>query len=417
MRSLPNYVTATMSALSFREAHPEFLQTLNDSEWRDLLVFGDHMRLTLPLAQVANEFLPEWVRSEVDQKIADNTRRFPMIKHCYAEIAEALKNADADCVVLKGFTKSPDYVPDPRQRVQGDIDLYCPPGMIVRAGEALGEIGYEPIYRFEAMPWDHLPPLRRKTSWQWRGNVYDPEMPLGIELHHCFWDYSWARCGPENLDEFWHRRIPRQLEDISFSALAPVDNVGYLALNLLRDLMRIPLITSQVYELAWFLHHHAHDDAFWKQWTEWHDEELRRFESIPFLLASIWFRCDLPQAVVEEIERLPLSTRRWFVHPATAPSPMGWLQPSKDGLWLHSSLLPTRAAKRDLVFRRLFPRRPRPVNVVVADASPNQPSSNASLWQTSRQYARYLSKRVSYHLRFLPPTLWHGFRWWRSARN
>jgi hypothetical protein len=340
-----------------------------------------------------------------------------MVKESYIEIADALSNADACCVVLKGFTKSPDYVPEPRHRVQGDIDLFCPSDSILRAGKALSMIGYEPIYRFDDMPWDHLPPLRRKTSWQWRGNVYDPEMPVAVELHHCFWDREWAACGPEDLNHFWDRRVERRLEEITFSALSPIDNVGYLALNLLRDLMRIPIVTSQVYELAWFLHRNSGDNPFWSGWVDLHDEELRRFESISFLLASSWFHCDLPPVVEAEIERLPVSTKRWFEHPATAPSPMGWLRPSKDGLWLHSSLLPSAAAKRKLLFRRLFPGRPRPVNVVMADSMPNRSLPSVSIWRASRQYLAYLFTRVSYHLRFLPPTLWHGFCWWRAARD
>ena len=76
-------------------------------------------------------------------------------------------------------------------------------------------------------------------------------------------------------------------EEISFPALHPIDNLGYCALNLLRDLLRVSIVTSQVYELAWFLHHNARNEEFWKSWNRVHDSELRRLESVSFLLANM----------------------------------------------------------------------------------------------------------------------------------
>jgi hypothetical protein len=418
MPSTPRYVTALVSALRFRDAQPELMRALDDSEWNQLLVFGDHMHLTIPLAQAHGDYCPAWVRSKVDQKIADNTQRFQMIKQSYAEIDGALKSAGADYVVLKGFTKSPDCAPEPRHRVQGDIDLFCDPESIERAARALATIGYEPIYRFDDMPWDHLPPLRRKTSWQWRGNVYDPEMPLSVELHHCLWDYAAVRCGPQDLSRFWERRVVRQLEEITFPALDPVDSLGYLALNLLRDLLRLSILTSQVYELAWFLHQNSDNSEFWRCWSAEHDEELKRVESVSFLLAKTWFHCDLPGAVAEQIERLPVGARSWFELAATSPSPMGWMRPTKDAVWLHSTLISSAAEGRRVVLNRLFPRRPHPVNVVVAEKTleGSLSKSKVSWSERAHQYLVYLVARVSYHLGLLLPTLWHGVRWWWSCK-
>jgi hypothetical protein len=416
MASTPRYVTALISALRFRDAQPELLRALDDSEWKQLLVFGDHMHLTIPLAQAHEDYCPAWVRSKIQQNIADNTQRFQMIKESYAEISGVLKNANADYVVLKGFTKSPDYAPEARHRVQGDIDLFCDPASIESAAHALATIGYEPIYRFDDMPWDHLPPLRRETSWQWRGNAYDPEMPLSIELHHCLWDYPAVRCGPKDLSRFWERRVVRQLEDITFPALCPVDNVGYVALNLLRDLLRLSVLASQVYELAWFLHENSHNHEFWMRWTAEHDEELKRVESVSFLLAVSWFHCDLPEAVAEEIERLPVGARRWFELPATSPSPMGWMGPTKDAVWLHSTLISSASERRRIILKRLFPRRARPVNVVVAERMLEASLPKPSLSECVHQYLAYVSARVNYHLRLVAPTLWHGLRWWWSCK-
>lgn len=415
---LPGHVTALLSALSFRDPRPELLTALDAPAWQQLLAFGDHMHLTLPLAQAWGDYLPDWVRARVDSNIADNTQRFQTLKNAYAEVADTLRNADVENVVLKGFTKSPDYVPEPRHRIQCDIDLFCPPETVFHARDALTAIGYEPVYQFEDMPWDHLPGLRRKSSWQWRGNAYDPEMPLGVELHHTFWDHAAARYGPTDLSAFWERRVERRLEDLSFSALNPIDNLGYLALNLLRDLLRAGIVTSQVYELAWFLHKNSRDAEFWMHWSSEHSDELRRLESISFLLAATWFDCDLPEAVTAEIEQLPVATQRWFEIPATSPSPMGWMRPSKASIWLHSSLLASSAEKWKLVLQKLFLPRVRPVNVIAAEVpSAVLSASKASAWRDIRQYVAYLFTRAKFHLWVLPKTLWQGLCWWRAARN
>jgi hypothetical protein len=415
MPSTPRHVTALISALSFRNAQPELLQTLDDSEWEDLLVFGDQMHLTIPLAQSCNSHLPSWVRSRVERNIADNARRFQTIKTTYTEIADALSEANVDTMVLKGFAKVPEYAPDPRHRIQSDIDLFCPAETIFHARDALFGLGYRAQHRSDDT-WDHLPPLRRRTTWQWRGNAYDPEMPLAIELHHCLWDHAAARCGPGSLNDFWERRVVRRMEEISFSTLCPIDNLGYLALNLLRDLLRGSIVTSQVYELAWFLHRNSHNQEVWGSWRVMHDRELRRLESVSFLLAKTWFHCDLSEAVETEIEHLPVGTRRWFEFHATSPSPMGWLRPNKDRAWLHSSLLESAAEKRKVVLDRLLPR-VLPVDAAIASRVPNSSPMEESVSHRYSRYVTYLFARVTYHLWALPTTLWHGFCWWRSARS
>jgi hypothetical protein len=241
-------------------------------------------------------------------------------------------------------------------------------------------------------------------------------MPLAVELHHSLWDRAAVRCGPDGAREFWQRRIGRRLEEMSFPALHPIDNLGYCALNVLRDLLRVGIVTSQVYELAWFLHHNSRNDEFWNSWNRVHDDELRRLESVSFLLAKTWFHCDLSEPAQAEIRQLPVSTRRWFEIDATTPSPMGWMRPSKDTVWLHSSLMKSAVDKRHIVFGRLLPRRVLPVDTAIANRIPNSIPREESHWFNYSRYLVYLVTRIGFHLKVLPTTLWHGFRWWRSAR-
>ena len=90
--------------------------------------------------------------------------------------------------MLKGFSHCPDFVNDSRQRVQYDLDLYLPPEQVYAARDAALQLGYEPIHPRDRRPTDHLPTMIRKTGWRWRGDFFDPDLPVSLELHFRFWD-------------------------------------------------------------------------------------------------------------------------------------------------------------------------------------------------------------------------------------
>jgi MFS family permease len=418
MPNIPPYIRAALEALKFCSGHREALHTLNDSDWRNLLAFCDRMHLTIPLGRVCGNDLPDWVRSRIDRNISDNAERFERIKVNYLELASALRGVGAEHVVLKGFAQWPGYVEDPRFRVQSDIDLFCPPESILRARDAVSTLGYEPLRGLEHRQSDQLPPMLRKTGWEWRGNSYDPEMPVSLDLHSCFWDETTARFGPNGLDQFWFRRVERRLDNFSFPALNAADNLGYYALSALRDLVGCALLAHQVYELAWFLHTNADNELFWKNWRESHDDSLHYLETISFRLAFDWFAPRLPEEVEKSINCLPTAVQGWFQEYRESPL-TAWFRPNKDGVWLHLSLLESFRDKRSVLCKRLFPTRIPPVERVdLPDiiSKGGQTSRRRPLWRHVRYFA-YLISRMAFHVRILPPTLWHGVRWWWSARN
>src|SRR6266852_5905544 len=141
------------------------------------------VHLTLPLRQVCSDDLPNWVREQIDRNITHNTERFRRIRKVYVEIDSVLQSAGAEYIVLKGFAQWPASMQGPHIRTQSDIDLFRPPESILAVRDALSGIGYAPTPGGEPQPKDHLPPLMRETAWQWRGDYYDPEMPLAVDLH------------------------------------------------------------------------------------------------------------------------------------------------------------------------------------------------------------------------------------------
>ncbi len=244
----------------------------------------------------------------------------------------------------------------------------------------------------------------RKTGWEWRGDYFDPGIPVSVGVHFQFWDPPTERLYPQGLDGFWTRREGHRLH--------PVDALGYAALHLTRHLLRGNLRPFHVWELAYFLHQ-QHEEAFWQDWKEWHSPSLRRLEAVAFLLARRWFACNLPQAAEEAAAELPESTRRWFEAYGWAPFD-ALFRPNKHELWLHLSLAQNIADRMRILRRRLVPASfPGPVDAV------HIPDESMTLTRRMKKQARYLayaSSRALLHTRLLAPTLWEGFRWWARMR-
>jgi hypothetical protein len=404
MARVPPHVAAVLAALKFRGPRREDLRALDDAAWKDLLPLCDQLHLTILLRQNFEADIPNWVRLRIDQNILDNKERFERIRAIYLEIANALQQVGAEHLVLKGFAQSPDFVKDLSSRLQSDLDLYCPPESIHAAQGALSNLGYESIQGTEQQPTDHLPAMLRKTPWQWRGNYFDPELPVGIDLHFRFWNDVNTRLRVEGLDQFWTRRITRHAA-FSFPALSTVDGLGYAALHVFHHLQMGGLTPCHVYELAGFLHENADQAQFWEHWRNSHDDSLRRIEAVSFKLASEWFACRLPEAVESEIHDLPGAVQQWFRKYADSPL-NSWLSPNKDALWLHLALLETVRDKALVFCSSVLPMRVPPAKAIQRWS-----------WRTYPKFLAYAVSRVSYHLRSAPRTLWDGLRWWWCSRN
>ncbi len=405
---IPREVSALITALQLNAPDLTLLETLSNEEWTSLLTFSDLAHLTLSLALLPNDGFPSWVVERLRTNIADNARRFEHVQATYSEAARALHDAGVEHIVIKGFTQSPDYVKDPRNRSQSDIDLYCPEEKIERAQIALQAIGYKPDGGVDGRA-DHAPALVRLGGWTWRGNPFDPEMPLSIELHFCLWNRGRLLFNVPGVSSFWERRITRDVDGFSFPCLSPADQLGYLALHILRNILSPTWIIHHVRELAAFLHSHANDDAFWRNWHETHNPTLQSLEAITFYYARAWFGCDLHPRAEDEIANLPTVQQRWL-HRFIGSALEGMFHQNKDSVWLHWSLLQSPTAKRVLLKRFLLPYRIPPINSPAVSIK-NRRSRSSSGSHRYSQYVAYLfSTFTSFnYLNFA--TILRGLRW------
>jgi hypothetical protein len=310
-------------------------------------------------------------------------------------------------VVMKGSAQWPNYCTDLRTRPQYDLDLYCPAHALDAAARAVQSLGYEPFGSNREAPIDHLPPMIRKTGWRPRGDYYDPNMPLTVELHFRLWDQDTEHFRVDGAESFWDRRVVRDVEGLSIPTLHRADGLSYSTWHLVRHLLRGDVRGYHVYELAHFLHHTAADDPFWQMWRCGKASTL--VESLAFRLAMEWFECDTNSIVQQLCRSLPVPISRWFDLFAWSPLTT-WERPNKDELFLHASLVKEWPARLHIARRRLFPFRISPITV---DA--HVPVPDWRLRLKRRLLAPwFIGRRSLHHARTFAPLLWNGVRWWRA---
>lgn len=394
-------------SLSFAHDRSSDLRSIPDAGWRKLLALTDRSQLTLPLGIRCPRELPVWVRERIEGNLRNNAIRHSRVLDAYQEVARALSSQGVDFIVLKGLAQWPYYCNDLRYRPQYDLDFYCPPRAIAPAFQAVQALGYQPFRRKGRVASDHLSPLIRMTGWRPRGDYYDPEMPLTIELHFRFWDEATEHFGVNGDDGFWERRVIRQTHGLSIPALDPADGLSYTAWHLVRHLVRGDVRAYHVYELAHFLHRTANDDSFWGYWRNRKSSAL--VEAIAFRLAIDWFEGHAHPSVQELCQTLPSSVRRWF--DLFTFSPLTALEhPNKDELFLHRCLVKGWRERLQITKRRLFPVR---FNPIVVDAHVPAPAWGLRL-KRNVFGAWSMARRAWHHARTLPPVLWSSVRWRRA---
>jgi hypothetical protein len=411
---IPPEVRALLRALQLRRPDITSLGKLTEKEWARLLEFCDVAHLTLPIALLPMSGFPNWVIERLTANLADNALRFERVKATYREAADALSQAGVEHIVIKGFSQSPDYVADPRLRRQSDIDIFCPPDSIDVASGALRVIGYKPSdAKISYAAADHEATLVRPGDWHWKGNLFDPEMPLGIELHFCLWNERVSHISVPDTGLFWERRTTREVNGLSFSCLSSVDHLAYLTLHILRNLFLGDWIVHHVRELAFFLHSRAGEESFWQAWSQTHSPSLRSIEAIVFYYARAWFDCRLHPLAAHEINILSSARRSWLQCFAGSALELMFEQ-NKDFLWLQLSLLSSRRQKLKLLRRTLIPAHILSINSPYIRMHNKRllPPSESPLW---RQYIWYLISRAATHGRINMATVARGLRWSRSV--
>ncbi len=366
---LPQPVAAVLEALRLDRSGPPPLP----GSWPEALAYSDRSFVTLHWRRRLADSgawtaVPGEMRCRFDRNREANAERLRRTETLVAEITERFSAAGLEFVLLKGLSHARSFSADPADRVQYDLDFFCPPDSLYRARDLLLGMGYEPVTALQDFPTDHLPVMIRRTGWNWRGDYFDPDHPPAIDLHFRFWDPETEQIAVPGLEQFWARRAGRELD--------PADQLGYAALHALRHVLRGSLQPSHLYEIAWLLERRREEASFWARWRELHPPELRRLEAIVFGLARTCFGCAVP-------EPPPEPARRWIERYGWSPLEVPF-RPNKHELLLHLPLIADSGGSRWKVLRRRLV----PLRLPRAEAWPLFPA------------------RLAHHLRVFLPTLW-----------
>jgi MFS family permease len=398
---IPQYGAAILEALQFSNPDTKRLESLDETEWKRVLHFSDASQLTLILAHLCRPSLPEWVRARIDLNYRSYAERFACLNASLFEILDSLQSRSIDVVTLKGHAHSPHFTPDPLLRVQGDIDLWCRQETVLKARDALLELGYLPSSKAEGR---HLPPMARPTDWQWGGDYFASDLPIPVDLHYVLWDEKKEHiCGPPE-HEFWERRFQMLVDDRAIPVLCEADTLAFATLHLLMHALHGDLRLQRAWEIAHFIHTRANDEDFWSEWRLLHPPALRQLEVIVIALTVKWFGCNYAELLEKEKETLPHDVKLWMERYAWSPVE-GLFTPNKHELWLNLALLNARRDKVDVFVRRIFP-----VRRFTKHSSDSTNEARRRL--TSRLELKFILSRLFRHARTLVPTLSDGIKWW-----
>lgn len=408
-KGAPGHMLAALDLLQFHEAAGEKLVSLPEAEWPRFLAWCDARQLSLMLPFVCGSRLPDWLGEQLLKRTARYELRFERLKRNLFDVVRAFNEAGLAFVMLKGLSHAPALTPDAKMRGQGDIDLWLFGSSVYNARDTLTSLGYVPLLDSKGR---HLAPMGQPSSWKWRGDQFDPEMPISVELHYELWSEETERIKVPGLQQFWQRKTVRGFDGHQIAVLCDEDLLGFACLHFLLHLLHGELPLQRAWEIARFIDAHVKDDVFWASWRNFHPVTLRRLETCIFDLLARWFGCRLHPLLEAEGEELPLSIKLWLDKYYLAPLTREWA-PNKGEIWLHLAFLGDNTKDK----MRVLARRLLPTSLPgFSDAAIPQLSCGAKLFRLFRQL-RFVSSRLTRHLITFFPTLWDGMWWFYRCKS
>jgi Uncharacterised nucleotidyltransferase len=398
----PKHILAGLELLQFRDQSIESLATLSDPERQRFLAWCDNRQLTMMLPHLCGSTIPAWLGETIAAKQARYAQRFGRIQSELFTITTAFHKASLPFVMLKGLSHSPALTPHPRMRGQGDIDFWLLGPLAYKAKDLLTRLGYINLLKAKSR---HLAPMVRPNEWKWRGDLFDPDMPVAIELHYELWSELAEYITAPGLHEFWDRKKPRIFDGNLINVLCDQDLLGFAALHLLLHLLHGELPLQRAWEIGYFLETHAQDEAFWALWRKLHPAPLRSLEASVFYLVTQWLNCEWREELETDLRGLPAAARSWLAQCSFDPIRREW-QPNKSELWFHLALINNYRSKYRVFFRRLLPTS----LPGFVDRTSYRASISAQILRLSRQLPLF-TKRLIHHMVTFLPTLLGGMRW------
>jgi len=400
----PEVESSLLDALSFDQTYSANLKSLlafSRRDWLHGLSLLDDAGLTLTFLRQLKKCapplqLPNWVQNRLGRNEHDHAVRSAQIVSEFLEFNRRMRSLSIRYLALKGLTLCPDFFEKPEQRVQYDYDFLVTPSQLDIARQLFQKLGYTAIETENSLPVDHLPTLIRKSGWKWKGNLYDPEIPLGVELHFQLWSGDFELIDARFPEDVWDRSNYRELHGESIPTLCREHALLYAVIHGFRHLLRNDLRLSHLYELGYFLERYAQNPGFWQGYESILKmcPQTAEMSAIMFQLSSMCFRHQLaPTARDIILQHLSPAADLWIRHYGRREA-LYCFRRSKHALFLHLDFLDQRKKLRIVARTWLFPRLPLPHFGIQTPDS--ERGLSFRLLQGSR-YAWQIAQRVVFH--------------------
>ena len=375
---------------------------VDTARWQRAFGFIDTAGLTLVFRErlkQQNHFhiLPSSIQARLNQNLKDNLARSEMLLEEFLQINRRLSSIGARYLNLKGVLLHPRFVDRPEHRVQYDLDFLVHASDLRSTYLNLQELGYTPAHSNERRRADHLPPLIKKTGWEWKGNYFDPTIPPGIELHFQLWEPEFERIPIQLFENVWEGVWTRDFDSHEVPCLSPDHELLYLTLHCCRHLFRGDLRLSHLYEIAHFLHHNCRDQDLWNHFLTWLERcsNSAGIVATGFGLSATLFRPCLDSSLRSWIRaNVPQGAANWISLFGRQDAIHGY-RGNKNTVFLHLSLLKRRSDQWAVLKQKLLPATfPPPVSGIHI---PEEKKGISMRLFHAVLYTTFLFRRVGFH--------------------
>ncbi len=405
-RQLSAAIIATFRSMSAAE-HRSRLRAFPAVSWERNLSWLDASGLALYFLKQLRllgieDSVPPSIRSQLEQRHADNQRRTACLLEEFARINNALSARDIHYANLKGFTLVPDYCPDLSLRCQMDCDFLIDPDEAAQSCNILSSLGYSVVAANR-----HVIELKTTGGNTPRiTDLYKANRERVVELHLC----DDAR--PDRHPSLLERVRLLTIHGGRYPALSADDMFLSQASHLFRHLRSEWTRVSWLLELKQCVAAHSGDAGFWQavRTRADHDQQSTMAISASLLMARKAFgNCVGGELAGWSPERLPASTALWIERYGNEVLLAGF-PGSKLYLILEQELSAGEQTKF-MVRRRLFPRRA-PGRFAV-----NPSSGLVQRARAARASCSYFLFRMRFHIAAGSQYLVESWRWNRLRKR
>jgi Uncharacterised nucleotidyltransferase len=373
-RTLRHAILRQLNVTEDKPSPPILRTSFGKREWDEALEWLDLSGLAVYFLQRirssgASYTLPDFVRTELERRGADNGLRTQEILREFQVFIEAFEQARVKYAVLKGISLLPDYCPDLEYRAQYDHDVLVDADTFDTACRALEAAGYYPKDGADEESVAVYRPVQPEIRFSRNSEaLYSARLGRSIEVHRTLWEGNEDRIRLRLPEDFLDRRQLRYSEGIRFAALCEEDCLLFQVLHAFKHILRNWCRLSIFLEVAHFLNRRATDSNFWRNYAS-RIENIRwapQATLIVFTLAEQLFGAPIP-AQLRSTLRTPLfPALNLWIERYGKYSALSNFHDDKSSLFLHREFVESASEWAAIRRKRLFPiRRPhRPPAVV-----------------------------------------------------